>query len=129
MGISTFLHAGASDRETLCELCGDCFPHPVTYHMRQVHPGCGHHAGSKGYNSGGNYCLGWAGNCGEGGVRTLLCLSSISFDTSIIFQRAVPGTCCAKVVEKSMLKTTEVVSKMERGIKLLEEKRIFTLKA
>lgn len=55
--------------ETLCELCGETFPHPVTYHMRQCHSGCGQHAGGKGYNSDGNYCLGWAGNCGEGGVR------------------------------------------------------------
>lgn len=69
MGISTFFHSNTSEKETLCELCGDYFPHPVTYHMRQVHPGCGHNAGTKGYNSGGNYCLGWAGNCGEGGLR------------------------------------------------------------
>jgi E3 ubiquitin-protein ligase MYCBP2 len=47
------------------------FPHPVTYHMHQSHPGCGQHAGGKGYNSGGNYCLGWAGNCGDGGIRKL----------------------------------------------------------
>lgn len=65
--LKTFFNIG-SGRETLCELCGDRFPHPVTYHMRQVHPGCGQHSGSKGYNSGGNYCLGWAGNCGDGGV-------------------------------------------------------------
>lgn len=37
--------------------------------MHESHPGCGQHAGGKGYNSGGNYCLGWAGNCGDGGVR------------------------------------------------------------
>lgn len=55
--------------ETLCELCAETFPHPVTYHMRQCHSGCGQHAGGKGYNSSGNYCLGWAGNCGDGGVR------------------------------------------------------------
>ncbi|CAB4068654.1 MYCBP2 [Lepeophtheirus salmonis] len=36
--------------------------------MRLEHPGCGSHAGGKGYNSGGNYCKGWAGNCGDGGV-------------------------------------------------------------
>ena len=42
--------------------------HPVTYHMKTAHPGCGGHAGSKGYNSGGHYCGGWAGNCGDGGV-------------------------------------------------------------
>ena len=36
--------------------------------MRAAHPGCGGHAGSRGYNSGGHYCGGWAGNCGDGGV-------------------------------------------------------------
>ncbi|XP_046604041.1 E3 ubiquitin-protein ligase MYCBP2 isoform X2 [Neodiprion virginianus] len=56
------------ERETTCELCGLMFPHPVTYHMKMMHPGCGWHAGGKGYNSGGNYCVGWAGNCGDGGV-------------------------------------------------------------
>lgn len=56
------------ERETVCELCGLTFPHPVTYHMKMMHPGCGWHAGGKGYNSGGNYCVGWAGNCGDGGV-------------------------------------------------------------
>ena len=44
------------------------FQHPVTYHMRIAHPGCGRPAGGRGYNSGGNYCGGWAGNCGDGGV-------------------------------------------------------------
>ncbi|KAL5012682.1 hypothetical protein ScPMuIL_011233 [Solemya velum] len=57
----------AGERETACELCGGSFPHPVTYHMRQSHPGCGRHAAGKGYNSNGNFCGGWAGNCGEGG--------------------------------------------------------------
>jgi hypothetical protein len=51
-----------------CELCGLYFQHPVTYHMKAEHPGCGQHAGGKGYNSGGHYCGGWAGNCGDGGV-------------------------------------------------------------
>ena len=55
------------DKETVCELCGLMFPHPVTYHMKLMHPGCGWHAGGNGYNSGGNYCVGWAGNCGDGG--------------------------------------------------------------
>ncbi|XP_042905925.1 E3 ubiquitin-protein ligase MYCBP2 isoform X1 [Parasteatoda tepidariorum] len=58
----------AAERESMCELCGNFFPHPVTYHMRQAHPGCGDHAGGKGYNSGGNFCGGWAGNCGDGGI-------------------------------------------------------------
>ncbi|XP_047115899.1 E3 ubiquitin-protein ligase highwire-like [Schistocerca piceifrons] len=61
--------AGPSvERETVCELCGNTYPHPVTYHMRQAHPGCGGPAGGMGYNSGGNFCMGWAGNCGDGGV-------------------------------------------------------------
>ena len=58
----------AQGGETVCELCGHVYPHPVTYHMRQAHPGCGGHSGGKGYNSGGNFCLGWAGSCGDGGV-------------------------------------------------------------
>ena len=56
------------DSEVACELCGEEFVHPVTYHMRQVHPGCGRPAGGHGYNSGGNFCGGWAGSCGDGGV-------------------------------------------------------------
>lgn len=36
--------------------------------FEQAHPGCGLHAGGKGYNSRGNFCVGWAGNCGDGGV-------------------------------------------------------------
>lgn len=59
---------GPDRGETQCELCGGMFPHPVTYHMRQAHPGCGRHAGGKGYNSSGIFCGGWAGNCGEGGL-------------------------------------------------------------
>merc|ERR1719228_1665394 len=52
----------------VCDICGGHFEHPVTYHMRISHPGCGSQAGGKGYNSGGQYCGGWAGNCGDGGV-------------------------------------------------------------
>ncbi len=52
----------------LCDICGHHFQHPVTYHIRLAHPGCGKPADGKGYNSGGNYCGGWAGNCGDGGV-------------------------------------------------------------
>lgn len=66
--LGTGLFALDKEAETACELCGETFPHPVTYHMRSAHPGCGAHAGGKGYNSSGNYCVGWAGNCGEGGV-------------------------------------------------------------
>lgn len=56
--------------EMVCELCGLLCSHPVTYHMRQAHPGCGDHAGGKGYNSAGLFCGGWAGNCGDGGVAS-----------------------------------------------------------
>jgi len=56
------------DCDVLCELCAEEFAHPVTYHMRQAHPGCGRPAGGQGYNSGGNFCGGWAGSCGDGGV-------------------------------------------------------------
>jgi len=59
---------GGMDKEMPCELCGGSFAHPVTYHMRQMHPGCGQPAGGQGYNSGGNFCGGWAGNCGDGGL-------------------------------------------------------------
>ncbi|KAB0796834.1 hypothetical protein PPYR_10895 [Photinus pyralis] len=68
VGLYSYTNMTNVDRETFCELCGELYPHPVTYHMRQAHVGCGLHAGGRGYNSGGNYCLGWAGNCGEGGV-------------------------------------------------------------
>lgn len=71
IGLSTILNITTGVGETFCELCGDIFPHPITYHMKQTHPGCGHHAGSKGYNPSGSYCLGWAGNCGDGGIRKL----------------------------------------------------------
>jgi E3 ubiquitin-protein ligase MYCBP2 len=57
--------AGAGS--TMCELCESHFPDPVTYHMKDSHPGCGKHANGWGYNSRGSYCSGWAGNCGDGG--------------------------------------------------------------
>ena len=50
-----------------CDICGEFFEPPVTYHMKIAHPGCGDPAGGKGYNSSGQYCGGWAGNCGDGG--------------------------------------------------------------
>jgi E3 ubiquitin-protein ligase MYCBP2 len=52
---------------TVCELCGDSFSDPVTYHMKKAHQGCRKHASGWGYNSRGGYCSGWAGNCGDGG--------------------------------------------------------------
>ncbi|RWS30275.1 E3 ubiquitin-protein ligase MYCBP2-like isoform X6, partial [Leptotrombidium deliense] len=55
---------------TICELCGNSYPYPVTHHMRQSHPGCGEHCGGKGYNSSGSFCGGWAGQCGDGGIAT-----------------------------------------------------------
>ena len=62
------LIAPPGDKESVCELCGGSYPHPITYHMKRFHSGCGRHAGGQGYNSGGNYCGGWAGNCGDGGM-------------------------------------------------------------
>ncbi len=52
---------------TVCELCDQTFPDPVTYHMKDVHSGCRKHANGWGYNSRGTFCSGWAGNCGDGG--------------------------------------------------------------
>lgn len=63
-GVAAELRDGTSE----CELCGHNFPYPVTRHMRRAHPGCGEHAGGKGYNSSGAFCGGWAGHCGDGGV-------------------------------------------------------------
>ncbi|KAH9488940.1 E3 ubiquitin-protein ligase mycbp2 [Bulinus truncatus] len=68
LGAAAALAAAAVGVDTYCELCQGIFPHPVTYHMRQAHPGCGKHASGKGYNSSGNFGGGWAGNCGEGGI-------------------------------------------------------------
>lgn len=50
-----------------CELCETFLPIPITHHMRVMHPGCGKQSKGNGYNSVGNFCTGWAGNCGEGG--------------------------------------------------------------
>ncbi|XP_022651457.1 E3 ubiquitin-protein ligase rpm-1-like isoform X3 [Varroa destructor] len=60
-----------------CDMC-DITAHPsVTQHMKAAHPGCGGPSGGKGYNSIGNYCGAWSGNCGDGGTETscwyLLC--------------------------------------------------------
>ena len=52
---------------TMCELCDQSYPDPITYHMKDMHPGCGKHANGWGYNSRGAFCSGWAGNCGDGG--------------------------------------------------------------
>ena len=57
-----------SSHSSLCELCGSSYSYPVTHHMRKTHPGCGEHAGGKGYNSSGSFCGGWAGHCGDGGL-------------------------------------------------------------
>lgn len=58
---------GGGGGTTICELCDQSFPDPVTYHMRESHPGCRKHASGWGYNSRGTFCSGWAGNCGDGG--------------------------------------------------------------
>ena len=57
----------AGGGSTVCELCDQSYPDPVTYHMKDIHPGCGKHANGWGYNSRGTFCSGWAGNCGDGG--------------------------------------------------------------
>lgn len=58
----------------LCELCGDIFGMPISYHMLTTHPGCGHSSGGRGYTSNGTYKTGWSGACGEGGIAWyLLC--------------------------------------------------------
>ncbi|XP_068012672.1 E3 ubiquitin-protein ligase MYCBP2 isoform X13 [Melanerpes formicivorus] len=62
------LAVGGPEKDTICELCGESHPYPVTYHMRQAHPGCGRYADGQGYNSIGHFCGGWAGNCGDGGI-------------------------------------------------------------
>lgn len=59
-----------------CELCGEMFSMPVSYHMLTTHPGCGHSSGGYGYTSNGIYKTGWSGACGEGGIAWyLLCES------------------------------------------------------
>lgn len=35
------LAMGGPEKDTICELCGESHPYPVTYHMRQAHPGEG----------------------------------------------------------------------------------------
>nr|XP_026691648.1 E3 ubiquitin-protein ligase MYCBP2 [Ciona intestinalis] len=66
-------------KDIVCDLCDKMQPYPVTYHMKQSHPGCGKFAGGLGYNSSGHYCGGWAGDCGDGGVGGstwfLLCIT------------------------------------------------------
>jgi len=51
-----------------CELCGDMFSVPVSFHMLTAHPGCGQSCGGRGYTSNGTYKNGWSGPCGEGGI-------------------------------------------------------------
>lgn len=59
-----------------CELCGDTFAVPVSYHMLTAHPGCGQSSEGRGYTSNGTYKNGWSGPCGEGGIAWyLLCES------------------------------------------------------
>ncbi|XP_028966426.1 E3 ubiquitin-protein ligase MYCBP2 [Galendromus occidentalis] len=60
-----------------CDMCDVAGHQAITQHMRTAHQGCGGPSKGKGYNSIGNYCGGWAGNCGDGGTVTscwyLLC--------------------------------------------------------
>lgn len=37
------LAMGGPEKDTICELCGESHPYPVTYHMRQAHPGKSEH--------------------------------------------------------------------------------------
>lgn len=67
-GEAAGVQARMGDFDTICDLCLGVFPHPVTYHMRQMHPGCGKTAWGHGYNSSGVYRNGFVGNCGEGGT-------------------------------------------------------------
>jgi len=53
-----------------CEMCGNSYQVPVTFHMKKEHPGCGRPAWGMGYSSSGNYAHGWVGNCGDGGTET-----------------------------------------------------------
>jgi len=55
-----------------CELCGDTFAAPVSYHMLTAHAGCGQSSNGRGYTSKGIYKNGWSGPCGEGGVAWYL---------------------------------------------------------
>lgn len=52
---------------TVCELCKESYPDPVTYHMKGAHPGCGRSVDGFGYDSTGVYRGGWLGDCGDGG--------------------------------------------------------------
>ncbi|XP_041463247.1 E3 ubiquitin-protein ligase MYCBP2-like isoform X4 [Lytechinus variegatus] len=67
-GEAAGVQARMGDFDKICDLCLGVFPHPVTYHMRQMHPGCGKTALGHGYNSSGVYRNGFVGNCGEGGT-------------------------------------------------------------
>ncbi|XP_071483043.1 E3 ubiquitin-protein ligase MYCBP2-like [Diadema antillarum] len=67
-GEAAGVQARMGEFDTVCDLCLGVFPHPVTYHMRQMHPGCGKTAWGHGYNSSGVYRSGFVGSCGEGGA-------------------------------------------------------------
>jgi hypothetical protein len=56
-------------QESNCGLCGGSFPIPSTARMYQAHPGCQKPTFGLGYNPDGQYCGGWVGNCGEGGIQ------------------------------------------------------------
>ena len=71
--------------ESNCELCGSLFPVPVTAHMRQAHPGCLKPALGLGYNPDGQYCGGWVGNCGEGGIQVVKPISCTFYSDVLMF--------------------------------------------
>ena len=56
--------------KTVCDICKETHPNPVTYHMKTAHPGCGKDAGGYGYDKTGAYRPGWQGDCGDGGSGT-----------------------------------------------------------
>lgn len=94
---------GSIRLESNCELCGGLFALPVTAHMRQAHPGCQKPALGLGYNPDGQYCGGWVGNCGEGGIQVYH--SIVAYSKPILnlnhfsrFIREARGTYCAKIV-------------------------------
>lgn len=74
-----------------CELCGDTFGMPVSYHMLTAHPGCGQSSGGRGYTSNGTYKTGWSGACGEGGIAWYLLCESCRGGYMNRVKSATPG--------------------------------------
>lgn len=93
-----------------CELCGDVFGMPVSYHMLTTHPGCGHSSGGRGYTSNGTYKTGWSGACGEGGIAWyLLCESCRSGYMKRAKTASVPAAVAAAAGPVRTRKTAAVL--------------------